>query len=47
MLFRSANQNLADEAEIEAEDKYFEKLEKKEQMEEKMLATRFVLFLIT
>jgi len=38
---RSANHSLAEEAELEAEDKYFEKLEKKEAMEEKMLATRY------
>ena len=39
-IFRSANHSLAEEAEIEAEDKYFENLERKEAMEEKMLATR-------
>ena len=41
--FRSVNHTLAEEAEIEAEEMYFEKLEKKEAMEEKMLNTRLTI----
>lgn len=37
---KSANQNLAMAAEMEEEDRYFDKLEKKEAMEEKMLNTK-------
>jgi len=37
---RSVNHSLAEEAEIEAEEKYFDGLERKEAMEEKMLSTR-------
>ena len=44
IISRSANHSLAEEAELEAEDKYFDKLEKKEAMEEKMLNTRSVSF---
>ncbi len=42
---RSVNHTLAEEAEIEAEEMYFEKLEKKEAMEEKMLNTRLTFIL--
>ena len=37
---RSVNQNLVQEAELEAEEKYFDHLEKKEAMEEKMINTK-------
>jgi hypothetical protein len=45
--FRSVNHTLAEEAEIEAEEMYFEKLEKKEAMEEKMLNTRLTIILLS
>ena len=37
---KSLNQNLVHDAELEAEEKYFDHLEKKEAMEEKMINTK-------